>query len=224
MWWPNQLRGNYSVHTLIARAIQESEGVASALRYLQKECGEVLTTERVVLLLYYRLWWSAASGEANFFPRDELTLAFASDEWRTLQHLAESRLSLEGESDNRLALFHLAWSELQLGHTQRANDVFRQLETISVGSFRRGRTLALISDADGRPREFTGETRASQLSHLGRVWIEDLRIEIPYKVFEFGDPVGPGDLLGPFHIAMNYRGAYAEPVSRYARKPAKGRV
>ena len=79
------------------------------------------------------------------------------------------------------------------------------------------------SDADARPLEFTGETRASQYSHLGRVWIEDLRIEIPYKVFEFGDPVGPGELLGPFHIAMNYRGAYAQPVSRYSRKLAKAR-
>ena len=46
----------------------------------------------------------------------------------------------------------------------------------------------------------------AEYSHLGRVWIEDLRIGIPYKVFEFGDPVGPGELLGPFHIAMNYPG------------------
>ena len=118
----------------------EREGASSALKYLQDQCGEVLTTERVVLLLYYRLWWTVASGETTFFPRDELTLGMSNEKWRKLQELAECRLALEGESENRLALFHLAWSQLQLGQTQRAGDIFRQLETISVGSFRRGRT------------------------------------------------------------------------------------
>ena len=95
-----------------------------------------------------------------------------------------------------------------------ANLAFRQLDTVSIGSFRRGRTLAIVSSSEGAAREFFGETR-SPAGVSGRVWLDSLHIEIPYRFLEFSDiPKRAGETLGPFHIALNYRGPFAVPVSR----------
>jgi hypothetical protein len=206
-------RGDYSVHALIARSRLTAHGPDAAINYLRKNCEDVLLTERPILFLYYRLWWKLNSKQDGFFAADQLVLRWKQEQWRELKHLAESRLALEGESENRVALFHLAWSSIQLGESKTAQDLLRHLETVSMGSFRRGKSLAIISDSQGA-REFSGEVRPNPYPHLGRVWIEELRMEVPYKVFEFGDPKDPGDVLSPFHIALNYRGAYAQPVSR----------
>ena len=212
--------GDYSVHALIARKRLDSQGVDAAIDYLQSNCGDVLHDERPVLLLFYRLWWRKNAGDFGYFGKDQLSLSLAPDKWSELKKLAESRLSLDGESDSRIALFHLAWAGLQLGDPIKAVDAFKHLETVSTGSFRRGRSLAIVSDDKG-PREFNGEVRPNIYPHVGRVWVEEVRMELPYKVFEFGDPLEPGEPLGPFHIAMNYRGAFAQPVSRYSDSPKK---
>ena len=206
-------RGDYSVHALIARSIANGYGPESAIHYLKENCGDVLLEERSILFLYYRLWWKLNSQQEGFFAVDQLVLRWTAEQWRELKDLAKSRLGLEGERENRVALFHLAWSSIQLGESKTSQGILRQLETVSMGSFRRGRSLAIISDTKGA-REFSGEVRPNPYPHLGRVWVEELRMEIPYKVFEFGDPKDPGDVLKPFHIALNYRGAYAQPVSR----------
>lgn len=210
-----------SAHVLRARFLEQDHDAFTALKYLEEHCSDSLLTDRLVLLLYYRLWWQNRVGQKRFFPEDHLTLDFSSDDWRKLRELAEARLSLAGESDSRLALFHLGWAALQLELGSEASHAFHQLDAVSVGSFRRGRSLAIVSLPEGRPREFFGETRPTA-GVSGRAWLDALRIEIPYRPFEFSDvPKRGGEPLGPFHIALNYRGPFAVPVSR--SRPARGK-
>jgi len=136
-----------------------------------------------------------------------------------LLDLAKSRLSFEGESENQLAIFHAAWASIQLNYPKDAQEYLRLLDTISVGNFRRGRTLVLLSDSTGKPREFTGEARPGAYSHKGKVWVEDLRLEVPYITAQFPDAAG-GALSG-FHIALNYRGAFVQPASTFHNKQAR---
>ena len=208
-------RGGNAVHLLMARHIRETQSAAFASEYLESNCSSALYSDRLLLLFYYRLWWEIHSHFSEFFPRDHLCLAFDVKEWESLDRLATARLSLDGEAENRLALFHHGWAALQLGHGRQAVRVFEQLETVSIGSYRRGRTLVLVSDELGKPKQFYGETRATSFSHIGRVWLDELRLEIPFKTIDFKDiERRAGQPMGPFHIAVNYRGAFAQPTFR----------
>jgi hypothetical protein len=215
-----EVRGALAVHSLRARFLVEDEGVEAARRYLEKNCHDFLLTDRSVLSCYYRLWWRSETREPSFFEHDSLTPAFNREQWRRLAELAQARLSLEGEKDNCMALFHLGWSLLQVGgQSARAKEVFDHLQTVSLESYRRGRTLALLTAADGTPVEFFGESRAHRQGNRGFAWVEDLRLEIPFSLYEFGD-VGarPGRSIGPFHLALNYRGMFAQPTHRFTQR------
>ncbi|MFO0906677.1 MAG: hypothetical protein U0939_26975, partial [Pirellulales bacterium] len=213
-------RGNYAIHSLIARGMIDSQGPQAAMNYLSTTCGGALMTERVLLLLFYRLWWQVNSGLDRYFAQDEVVVGFSREQWQDLLNLARARLAFEGESENQLAIFHAAWASLELGFSKDAQEFLNVLDTISVGNFRRGRALVLLSDPNGYPREFTGETRPGLYSHKGKVWIEDLRMEIPYLTAQFPESTTGGTLTG-FHVAINYRGAFLQPASTYNNKQAR---
>lgn len=208
-------RGGNAVHVLMARHLRETKGVGPAIRHLEENIAAGIFLDRLVLPFYYRLWWELHSGFRSFFPKDHMCLRLALEEWQKLDDLASAQLNLEGEAENRLSLFHRGWSALQLGRGSQASRIFEQLEALSIGSFRRGRTLALVSDETGKPRSFFGETRTTSYSHLGRVWLDELRLEIPFKTVDFKEiERRAGLVIGPFHIAINYRGAFAQPTFR----------
>jgi hypothetical protein len=212
-----QERGSPAAHTMKARYLASSKGSVEARSYLESVAGLDLLRDRSLLLYYYRLWWQTETGLDKYFPDYHLTLPFRRDQWQRLGDLAEARRQLEGERDNCLALFHLSWSCLQLGQGERAREVLAHLDAASGESFRRGRTLALLADAGGLPRELTAETRG-RADTRGRAWIDELRLDVNFSLFDFPD-VGTrsGRLLGPFHLALNYRGAFAQPINRYRR-------
>ncbi len=171
------------------------------------------------MLLYYRLWWHAETGRRVFFDKETLCLPFVPAQWRRLADLSEACLKLDGERDNNKALFHHAWALLQLGETQRSVEFFDHLATISL-SPRRGRSLALISDPQGQPREFVGEPRGRQAGSRGIAWVNELRMEVRYSQQEFPtSEARQGRQVILFHLALNYRGIFARPIHRY-RPPA----
>ena len=172
-------------------------------------------SNRSTLLLYYRLWWNAETKLPSFFDQRTLCLPFCEAQWRRLAELAEAYLRLDGERANNTALFHLGWAKLQFGESQRSAEVFDYLATVSL-SYRRGRSLALISYPDGRPREFVGEPRNRQAGNRGVAWVDDLRLEVRFAPQEFPIPeTRQGRQVIYFHIALNYRGFFAQPTHRY---------
>ena len=212
-------QGSPAASVLRARYIREQQGAVAARRFLEERSPGQLLTDRTVLVYYYRLWWESETGEQGFFDRDQLVLPFNEPQWSRLRELAEHRLQLEGEQDHFTALFHLGWACFQTGQFIRAREAFDRLDTVSVTSPRRARTLALVSDDNGDPRNFFGETRQRRSGDRGWVWVEDLRLEIPFPFHEFElGPYQPGRSMGPFHIALNFRGMFARPTHRYRRE------
>jgi len=209
-------RNSPAANSLRARYLDKDKGPEAARRFLEEKLGEEgVLRERSTLMLYYRLWWRTETGLRSFFERDALCLSFSAGQWQRLVKLAEARLALEGERDNNVGLFHLGWGLLQLGETQRSSQVFDRLATVSL-SYRRGRSLALISQPDGRPREFVGEYRGRVFDGRGLAWIDDLRLEVRFSPLEFPLPENRSGLpVGPFHLALNYRGVFAQPIHRY---------
>ncbi|GAA4442851.1 hypothetical protein GCM10023155_50390 [Bremerella cremea] len=204
---------------LMARMIARRGSPSAALSYIKEKSGEAYLTDQWLLPLYYRLWWSSVTGGSVFFEEIPHSLALTMGVWGELRELANSRIQLESETDSRLALFHLAWSSLQLRRGVDALQAFQRLETVSVGSYRRGRALAVLSDEAGKPLEFFGETRSSSrgVASTAKAWIPELRIEVPYKIYEFQDtPRRVGEPFGPFHIAMNYRGPFALSLVQFS--------
>jgi hypothetical protein len=208
-------RGGTAVHILKARfmAADTAVGPVVARDYLKSNCGSQIFVDRETLLCYYRLWWRSETKEEGFFDRDHLTLKFDQAQWSELADLARARLRLEGEQDNCMALFHLGWALLQTGHSADAKEAFDHLELVSIDSYRRGRTLAILSRPDGTPRELIGESRGRRMGNRGVAWVDELRMEVPYSMHDFDDAGGrPGRRIGPFHLALNYRGIFAQPT------------
>ncbi len=211
-------KGMNAAHTLRARYIGQERGCAAARAYIEDKCANILEIDRPVLLYYFRLWWETETRYPSYFDHDHMTLAFTASQWARLAKLARARLSLEGEQDNCVSLFHLGWASLQTGQTLQAREAFERLEMVSADSFRRARSLCVISNVDGSPREFLGETRGRIVGNRGRGWIDELRMEIDYPLSEFSEvDTRPGRPLGPFHIALNYRGAFAQPLHRFPK-------
>ncbi len=127
---------------LEARYKQQTEGPAAARAFLEERLRpQDILSNRSTLLLYYRLWWNAEAHLPSFFDKSSLCLPFSEAQWRRLAELAESYLTLDGERDNNMALFHLGWARLQLGESHRSGEVLDHLATVSL-SHRRGRSLA----------------------------------------------------------------------------------
>lgn len=198
-------------HVLKARHILEfSKDVDGACDYIVSQfSGDELYQDRYALLFYYRLWWLRHTGNTRYFkPDTPLLLNFSDEKWKELLHLTEARLKLEGEKENSLVLFHAAWALIQKNNGRRAKDFLDLLKSGTKGSARRGRALAVISTPNGAPKEFSGQTRFSTDSVNGRCWVDSLQMELPYKYFDFYNSKRSGTPLGPFYVALNYRGAY----------------
>jgi len=212
-------RGSLSAHTLHAREIETHAGNKKARVYLESHCRDSLLSDRHLLLLYHRLWWETETGLHGYFPHDHMLLPFAENQWESLIEISTARLALEGESRNRLALFHRGWALLQQELSRESFETFGNLASVSEGAFRRGRTLAVLSDELGAPRSFYGEVRGSGDARRGRAWVDELRLEIPFNSFEFEDQErASGAPFGPFHIALNYRGAFAQRPERTPKR------
>ena len=186
---------------LEARYKQQTEGPAAARAFLEERLRpQDILSNRSTLLLYYRLWWNAEAHLPSFFDKSSLCLPFSEAQWRRLAELAESYLTLDGERDNNMALFHLGWARLQLGESHRSGEVLDHLATVSL-SHRRGRSLALISDPHGQPREFIGEPRSRQTGNRGVAWVERAAVGDPVLaagVPHIRDPAGAAGYLFPY--------------------------
>jgi hypothetical protein len=211
-------RSPAAAYALEARFIAKDEGPAAACAYLENKCGDKLLTDRTIVILYFRNWWQAQTGLSSFFPEDYLALKFEQARWARLRELCEARLRCEGERENGTALFLEASALMHLGLTTQALKVFDLLESLDLGGFRRARALIVLADSDGHIREVTGEYRGRRRGSNLFAWCDDLGIDIPFKAAEhhFLEP-REGKVIGPFCVALNYRGPYALPLYRAQR-------
>ena len=210
-------RNSAAGHALRARLLEHDEslvdGSQQALDYLDGHCSESIHEDRHLLAVYYRVWWKAHTGHSTFFPEDRLVLNLSKDDWQRFANLADTRVECDPSGPNQMARFHGAWARLELGDVDTAMRKFHSLAASSDGAVRRARSLALLSDGRGEQQKFRGEIRSISPQGRGRVWVSDLREELPFNLSEFGDVNHRiGAPLGPFVVALNYRGAFAQPI------------
>lgn len=225
-------RGSPVAHTFKARYLIETEkGVPVARQYLEEHCnarqylegnpenGE-LERNRAVLLLYTRYWWQTETGYQSYLHEDRMCLAFSPEKWKQLKTLMELRLDLEGEKESGTALLLRACALVHLNQVEEAVKVFDKLDRLRVGGYRRLRTLFLLCNDQGKPEQFSAEFKGMRGSgDRYYVWCDQLRAKVAFHPNEFDlKEVRPGKLIGPFHLAINFRGFFAEPLRRFVSK------
>ncbi|OQW90886.1 MAG: hypothetical protein BWK78_05985, partial [Thiotrichaceae bacterium IS1] len=229
-------RGSPVVHIFKARhLIEEKEGVKAARQYLEENCnahqyldsnqehGE-LERNRALLLLYTRYWWQTETGYPSYLGEDRMCLAFSPEQWKQLKTLMDLRLTLEGENESGTALLLRACALVHLNQVEEAIKVFDKLDRLQVGGYRRSRTLFLLCDNQGKPEQFSAEFRGMRGSgDRYYVWSDRLRAKVAFHLYDFDlKEVRPGKLIGPFHLAINFRGFFAEPLWRFVSSKKEG--
>lgn len=207
--------GSNAIHILLARQMEQRGDRHTALRYLEDNCSHSLRTDRNLLALYFRLWWENETGLNGYFPTERIRLAWNRTQWEKLAGLAQDRLGLEG--DNSIVLFLKACALVHLDATAEADKLFRYLDQMEVGGYRRSRGLMLITNSDGTPRQFIGEYQNRKRGDTPLAWCDELRLQLPFNPYELHiQDLRSGMQVGPFHVSLKFRGLYAEAFSRTA--------
>lgn len=213
----SESRGSYAVRALSARYQWKNLGAAAARAYLEDQCQNIILTERAILVLYAKLWWESETGYTEYFPHERICLPFSLPQWTQWAEINNALMRCEGERDGGRAIFFSAIAALHLNRSQEATTLFQNLDRLNVGGYRRARSLFLLTDAKGTPIRFTAEFQGRRKNQDLLVWCEDLNSHLPLNAIEHGlnAALRPGQILGPFHVSLNYRGFYAEPLRRY---------
>jgi hypothetical protein len=218
-------RGSYAAHTWKARYIEENEGVRVARSYIEENCAadqylmkenhsliseEEREGKRAVLLLYIRYWWQTETDYKGYFDEERMCLPLSSEKWEQLKRLMDNRLRLEGESENGTTLFLKACALMHLNQIEAATKIFDQLDRLNIGGYRRLRSLVLLCDTEGKPREFASEFRGMRRGNRYYGWCDELRANVAFipKEYHFTE-MKPGMLISPFHLSMSFRGLFA---------------
>jgi hypothetical protein len=203
----------YFLALIAARA--GADGPKVAVQALMQAPAEVRSDWRCSRLLL-DLFWESKTGK-RFLKGEREVAPLTGADWDECLTIADAIPDAGGYDRYRrdflrgLALFHR-------GHYQASEEVFRRLGDESRDLSSRVISKYLASSPDGTPAKFTGRVvSAAPDGRHGRVWVYELRIEIPFIPLRF--PVSDwGDNLPSFHIAFNMRGALADPItSRSAR-------
>lgn len=208
-------RGSNAMRVLNARDIWRKAGAAAASRYLEENCGQVLLSDRAVLLLYLRVWWESATGLDSLLGEERACLALDSTQWEFLERLAGARLALDGERDHAATHFLRAAALVSLARVDEAVKAFEYLSRLGLGGYRRSRSLILLTDGTGKPRELTAEFQGRRQGATCLAWCDELRTNVRFQPMDHGlMDMRPGTWLGPFHLGLSFRGMYAEPPHR----------
>lgn len=190
-----------------------------ALEYLNGQRTEIGEDARCLDLML-DLWWMVQTRN-RIFARERLVVALARDAWQDCFRIVSS-IESTGKSSRPLPLAFLRGLCLfHLGQVRDCLAVFRDLEMQSdrIRGRRRIVRSYLASTESGAPQKFHGTVSSlSRSLRRGEVYVEELRLELPFIPQDFKLPdVNPGESLPEFHVAFNYRGAIADPVE-YLRR------
>ena len=187
-----------------------------AWSYLEEHRKAIGDDSRCLNLLF-DYWWLIKTGH-RLFERERVVLNFEEDDWlyalqliRDLNTSQSSRRGLTLSFLQAILLFHL-------DQVPQAMQLFREVESESfvVSSRRRILRSFLASGSNGEPRVFHGNVRSIEPSgRRGQVFVEELRQYVTFLPTDFGRPeIRRGDSLGAFHIAFNFIGPVADPLTR----------
>jgi hypothetical protein len=198
--------------------------IESGLAYLRKYWEKICHDSRC-LDLVLDLWWYSHV-KTKFFEYERSTIPLNLEK---LRECLDILLALEQVGDSQrpvLLMFLRALIVFHLGDVDQAIDLFRLVESESYQIRGRWRIIRsyIVSLPSGAPRKFHGNVAwASEERGRGEVYVEELRRKIQFIPREFGrGNLIRGESLGEFHIAFNFLGPLAEPVTYYKHLKGQG--
>ena len=187
-----------------------------AWRYLEDHRGQINLDSRCLNLLF-DYWWLWKSGHRPFDEEREV-LPFQEEDWLYGLQLVRDLRGLQSLNRGLTLSFLEALSLFHLGQITPAIQLFREIEneSFTVSSRRRILRSFLAAEPIGTPRIFRGAVRSVDPGgRRAQVFVEELRQRITFLPVDFGRPeIRVGDSLGEFHIAFNFIGPIADPLTR----------
>ncbi|MEG3956107.1 P-loop NTPase [Microcoleus sp. herbarium2] len=191
-----------------------------AVDYL-KEHWEKINQDSRSLYLLLKVWWLSKAKE-NFFTGERKTVLFSQEDWKSCLQIVETLMKTTEFYENLSLTYLKGLANFHLDRIQTSLEIFRELEneSSSIGSRRILRSY-LASGSDGNPRKFTGEVawRPEKPYERGALYVSELqRKHIPFIPQQFGKPdILKGESPGEFHIAFNFLGPIADPITYYSQ-------
>ena len=188
----------------------------AAWRYLEDHRSEIHFDPRCLNLLF-DYWWLSKSGHRPF-DEERAVLPFQENDWLYGLQLVRDLRGVESLNRGLTLSFLEALALFHLGQITQAIQLFREVENESytVSSRRRILRSFVASEPNGIPRTFSGTVRSVDPGgRRAQVFVEELRQRITFLPADFGRPeIRTGDSLGEFHIAFNFIGPIADPLTR----------
>lgn len=219
-------------HEMVSTVPSSAELTASqkaackqAANYLE-ENREIIKNDSRALYLLLRVWWMSKIGKPMFYGERQ-TLPFSNDDWVYCFKIITSLLTNDEimYSNPRLLYLH-GLAAFHLNEVKQSFEIFKQLEREAdyrTGPRRIIRSY-LASLPNGTPRKFTGEVSlVSGDGTKGEVRISEIRgVVVPFFPREFNRPdIRRGQSLGEFHLAFNFLGPSADPISYFRASKSK---
>jgi hypothetical protein len=205
-------RGSTACDELIARRLLGEGRAEAAYLHLEEYCPPSTENTRVARLRL-RTWWQWKTGFDSFFPRQRVRLGLDRNQWRRLLELIDAALRFEPESATLQFLRTVAL--MHLDRVVEGVEILRELDRLAVGGVRRSKLLFLVSDDAGRAVSFSAMYQGKRLGNRYVAWCDNIRQNVTFVPREHGraEPRA-GSTVGPFHLAIEFRGLYADPVGR----------
>lgn len=195
---------------------EDASKYEAAWSYLEEHRAKIRHDPRCLnLLLDY--WWGSKTHGPLFHDERRLP-PFDQHDWQYCARLLTELKSLQGAYRTLHLGFLEALAAFHLNQIPQALQLFREVETESYLVHGRRRIIRsfVASDDQGKPRIHHGTVREIDTrGRRGQVYVEELGQRITFIPQDFGVlDINPGDTLGEFHIAFNFLGPIADPVSR----------
>ena len=191
-----------------------------AVDYL-KEHWEKINQDSRSLYLLLKVWWLSKAKE-NLFTGEKKVVLFSQEDWKSCLEIVETLMKTTEFYENLSLTYLKGLANFHLDRIQTSLEIFRELENES-SSIGRRRILRsyLASGSDGNPKKFTGEVawRHEKPYERGALYVSELqRSRIPFIPQQFGKPdILEGESPGEFHIAFNFLGPIADPITYYSQ-------
>lgn len=182
---------------------------------------ELIRQDGKTLYFLLRVWWLSKTGH-NLFYHERQTVPFHRKDWELCLTIIEDARNTQDLQYNSSLKYLLGLCYFHLDRVNESLDVFNELKEDSQKESGSRRVISsyLASTSDGKPKQYNGEVvRRNDKGNKGQVYVKDLRIYVDFIPRIFNRPdIRKGESLGQFHIAFNFRGPIAEPISLYSNK------
>jgi len=190
-----------------SRTIRSADAAKEALSDLLALGPAIFGNEQALALMHH-LWLGAHLGGQAIGGEKPVLARCTSQDWNTLRRVLEARLALSSNEANPYLNFCLAWTLLSLDEPIVAMQILRANEALAIGNRRRVGTLAIVTDENGAPVEYSGTVRRIDgqqvVLYVSRLLSE---IRVPPRVqAELAVSVRVGDEWR-FGLGVNYQGA-----------------